>query len=388
MADRFLREVQRMHQLRQDINEMTPEEVDELIRGLGDDAAEDWVFAARDAQLPPPDLSWCWLFLGGRGAGKSHSMSAAVHTAVRAGIKRIHFIAPTTTDFHDINIEGKSGIFATCGRDPRPRWVSSCWLFLGGRGAGKSHSMSAAVHTAVRAGIKRIHFIAPTTADFHDVNIEGKSGIFATCGRDPRPRWVSSRRRLEWPNGAMCVFFSGEEPESLRGPQCELCIIDEIGRMGYQQSVFDTMMLGLRLGDRPRVLIATTPRTTPFMKRLVVMDDVRITIGSTYDNAEHLSAGFLKKVRELYEGTRLGRQELQGAMILDPQNALFKDDWLIHDEVAEDLIEQVTVGVDPSGGGDEVGIVASALLQDGRFAVLADRTTTGSPAQWGEAVVR
>jgi|SRR5215470_9401063 len=91
MADRFLREVKRMHQLRQDINEMTPKEADELIRGLGNDAAEDWVFAARDAQLPPPDLSWCWLFLGVRGAGKSHSMSAAVHTAVRAGIKRIHF---------------------------------------------------------------------------------------------------------------------------------------------------------------------------------------------------------------------------------------------------------------------------------------------------------
>jgi phage terminase large subunit-like protein len=93
-------------------------------------------------------------------------------------------------------------------------------------------------------------------------------------------------------------------------------------------------------------------------------------------------------VRELYEGTRLGRQELQGAMILDPQNALFKDEWLIHNDVPEDIIEQVTVGVDPSGGNDEVGIVASALLNDGRFAVLADRTTTGSPAQWGEAVVR
>ena len=73
MADRFLREVQRMHRLRWDINEMSPDEADELIRGLGDDAAEDWVFAARDAQLPPPDLSWCWLFLGGRGAGKSAS---------------------------------------------------------------------------------------------------------------------------------------------------------------------------------------------------------------------------------------------------------------------------------------------------------------------------
>jgi phage terminase large subunit-like protein len=162
----------------------------------------------------------------------------------------------------------------------------------------------------------------------------------------------------------------------------------DVARMRYQQSVFDTMMLGLRLGGRPRVLIATTPRTTPFMKRLVAMDDIRITTGSTYDNAEHPSAGFLKKVRELYEGTRPGRQELQGAMILDPMNALFKDDWLIHNDVPEDLIEQVTVGVDPSGGDDEVGIVASALLQDGRFAVLADRSATGSPAQWGEAVVR
>src|SRR5215472_17102875 len=89
------------------------------------------------------------------------------------------------------------------------------------RSTGKSHSMAAAVHVAVRAGIKRIHLSAPTAADFHDVNLEGKSGILATCGRDPRPRWVSSERRLEWPNAAVCVFFSGEEPESLRGPQCE-----------------------------------------------------------------------------------------------------------------------------------------------------------------------
>jgi phage terminase large subunit-like protein len=124
------------------------------------------------------------------------------------------------------------------------------------------------------------------------------------------------------------------------------------------------------------------------MKKLVAMDSVSITTGTTYDNSRHLSPEFLRKIRELYEGTRLGRQELQGAMILDPVNALFKDDWLVHDEVADDVIEQVTVGVDPSGGGDEVGIVASALLNDGRFAVLADRSTNGSPAQWGDAVVR
>jgi phage terminase large subunit-like protein len=320
MSDRFLHEVAAMHKIRADVRALS-EEAREALMEAKADAGRDWVFLARDAQLPPADLGWCWLFLGGRGAGKSHSMSCAVHTAVRAGITRIHLVAPTT-------------------------------------------------------------------ADFHDVNLEGRSGILATCGRDPRPRWVSSRRRLEWDNGALCVFFSGEEPDSLRGPQAELCIIDEIGRMRYQQAVFDMAMMGLRLGDKPRMFLATTPRTTPFMKKLVSMEGVRITTGSTYDNAKHLSAEYLRKVRELYEGTRLGRQELQGAMILDPVNALFKDDWLVHDDVAEDTIEQATVGVDPSGGADDVGIVASALLNDGRFAVLADRTTSGSPAVWGEAAVK
>src|SRR5262252_145472 len=321
MGDRFLSEIRRAHETRAAIAAMDEAAVERLIADMGDRLAEHWTYNARDAQLPPPDLDWCWLFLAGRGSGKSHSMSCAIHMAVRAGIKRIHLVAPTT-------------------------------------------------------------------ADLHDVNLDGPSGILKTAGADPVPKWVGYKRRLEWPNGAMCVFFSGEEPESLRGPQAELAVVDELARMRYQQQVFDNAMLGLRLGDKPRLLVSTTPRPTPFMKKLVTMDGVSITSGTTYDNARHLSPEFLRKIRELYEGTRLGRQELQGAMILDPVNALFKDDWLIHDEVAEDLIEQVTVGVDPSGGADEVGIVASALLNDGRFAVLADRSTSGSPAQWGEAAVK
>jgi phage terminase large subunit-like protein len=86
MADRFLREVSNMHRLRKDIRSLPLANAEEFMKRLGDDAADDWVFRARDAQLPPIDLDWCWLFLGGRGTGKSHSMSAAVHIAVRAGI--------------------------------------------------------------------------------------------------------------------------------------------------------------------------------------------------------------------------------------------------------------------------------------------------------------
>jgi phage terminase large subunit-like protein len=320
-ADPFLAEARRMREVRAKLRLMQPDARAKLIAKLGDDAADSWVFSARDDQLPPEDLDWCWLLLGGRGAGKTRALSAAIHAAVRAGVKRIHLIAPTS-------------------------------------------------------------------ADLADVNIEGSAGILRTAGDDPAPKFLAYRRRLEWPNGALCVVFSGEEPDQLRGPECELCLIDEIARMRHQSQVFDNAMLGLRLGGKPRLLLATTPKPSLFMKKLVAMKDIRITTGSTYDNAAHLSASFLAKIRELYEGTRVGRQELLGTMLLDPQNALFKDDWLIHSDVPAETIEQATVGVDPSGGGDEIGIVVSALLTDGRFGVLADRSCQGSPGQWGEAVVK
>jgi phage terminase large subunit-like protein len=137
------------------------------------------------------------------------------------------------------------------------------------------------------------------------------------------------------------------------------------------------------------MLIATTPRPTPFIKKLVKQDRLVITTGSTFDNEAHLSPAFLRRIRDLYEGTRIGRQELNGALLLDPENALFKDDWIIRDPVPEEMIEQASVGVDPSGGGDEIGIVVGALLTDGRLAVLADRSlSAASPGNWGDEVIK
>ncbi len=220
-----------------------------------------------------------------------------------------------------------------------------------------------------------------------DVLVEGPSGLMKTCGAGLVPQIIRYKRRVEWPNGATCALFSGEEPDQLRGPQAQLCYVDELAKMRYAEDVFDNAMLGLRLGDKPRMLITTTPRPTAFMKKLVKMEGVSITTSSTFANTL-LSADFLKRVREQYEGTRRGLQELHGSMLLEPADALFEETWLIHDDVKEDRIEQVTVGVDPSGGSDEVGIIVGALLNDGRLAVLADRSTAGSPAQWGDAVVR
>ena len=115
MADLFLDAVRDLHQQRAKVRAMTPERRAQMFAELGDDAADEWVFAARDAQLPPEDLGWAWLFLGGRGAGKTHAGSSAIHLAVRAGLSRIHAVAPTTADVWDVLVEGPSGPRKTCG---------------------------------------------------------------------------------------------------------------------------------------------------------------------------------------------------------------------------------------------------------------------------------
>src|SRR5262249_61719753 len=121
MADRFLREVKRMHQLRADINEMTPEEADELIRGLGDDAAEDWIFAARDAQLPPSDLSWCWVLLAGGVARATESVLAVAEPSARACKMRKRIDAPIAADCDHDRSEGWRRTVASCGLRRRQR---------------------------------------------------------------------------------------------------------------------------------------------------------------------------------------------------------------------------------------------------------------------------
>jgi hypothetical protein len=66
-------------------------------------------------------------------------------------------------------------------------------------------------------------------------------------------------------------------------------------------------------------------------------------------------------------------------MILDPENALFKDKWLIHDDVPEDLIEQVTVGVDPSGGETKLALSRPRFGNRTPMAAWREGISSGSP---------
>ena len=106
----------------------------------------------------------------------------------------------------------------------------------------------------------RIALIGETEHDAREVMVEGISGLLAVHRYDERPQWIPSRRRLEWTNGAVAQLFSAENPRALRGPQFSAAWCDELAKWRQAEATFDMLQFGLRLGERPRQVITTTPR--------------------------------------------------------------------------------------------------------------------------------
>ena len=272
---------------------------------------------------------------------------------------------------------------------PAGDWTT--WLFMAGRGAGKTRAGSEWVHQQVRDGAKRIALVGATASDCRDVMVEGESGLLATASPMDMPVYEPSRRRLTWPNGAIASTYSAEEPDRLRGPQHDAAWCDELAAWRHA-AAWPMMLLGLRLGESPRALVTTTPRPTKLVKELIGQPTTVVTRGSTYDNRENLAPSFLDSIIKRYENTRLGRQELQGEIIEDVEGALWT--LMMLDELRGDEppdLERIVVAVDPAVSAhqdsDETGIVAVGIGVDGEGYVLADRSCRLSPDGWGRRVV-
>jgi phage terminase large subunit-like protein len=273
------------------------------------------------------------------------------------------------------------------------------WLLMAGRGFGKTRTGSEWIRECVEAGVARhIALVAPTAADARDVMVEGPAGILAVSSPWCRPQYEPSKRRLTWPNGAIASTFSSEESDRLRGPQHDLAWCDELGAWADPSSTWDMLAFGLRLGQHPRWLVTTTPKPIKLLRELLARDgkDVTVTRGSTFDNAANLAAPFLDAVKARYEGTRLGRQELNAELLLDIPGALWNREMLEKAYFSGRLpdMRRVVVAVDPSGTrgeedtGDSVGIVVAGLGLDERGYILADRTCKLSPDAWGREAVK
>lgn len=263
---------------------------------------------------------------------------------------------------------------------------------MGGRGAGKTRAGSEWICEEVQSGrAKRIALVSPTAHDARHVMVEGESGILTVAPSWCRPDYEPSRRRLSWPNGAEAFTFSSEEADRLRGPQFDLAWADELAAWTDPQAVWDMLAFALRLGSKPRWLATTTPRPLPLIRSLLKRSDVVVTRATTFDNSANLAPTFLESIKARYEGTRLGRQELNAELLEDFVGALFSRDVLERARYSGRLpqMKRIVVAIDPSGTGgeddtgDSVGIVIAGLGEDGFGYVLADRTIKASPAVWG-----
>jgi predicted phage terminase large subunit-like protein len=263
---------------------------------------------------------------------------------------------------------------------------------LAGRGFGKTRSGAEWVRAQVGAGTaKRIALVAPTAADARDVMIEGESGLLAIAPSDDRPLYEPSKRRLSWPNGAVATLFSADEPERLRGPQFDAAWCDELAAWRYP-AAWDNLMMCLRLGEHPRVVVTTTPKPVRLVRALLKSPDCVVTRGTTRENARHLAPSFLAAIVKQYEGTRLGRQELEAELLEDVPGALWTRDAIERARVATaPVLRRVVVAIDPAASSgesaDETGIVVAGLGEDGHGYVLDDLSGRYRPHEWAARAI-
>jgi len=278
---------------------------------------------------------------------------------------------------------------------PPGNWKT--WLLMSGRGFGKTRVGAEFVNSLAKTGnIKLIALIGKTPADVRDTMIEvGESGILAISPPWFKPNYEPSKRRLTYPNGAIAIIYSGEEPDQLRGPQHGAAWVDELCKFAHPQETWDNLMLGLRIGDNPQVVVTTTPRPIPTIKMIASDPTTVITRGHTLDNKANLSPSYLKYILGKYEGTRLGRQELAGEILDDNPNALWQRAKIDELRVTKcpDLI-RIVVGVDPEASSGEnsaeTGIIVAGIAEVNGVMhgyILADLSIRGTPSEWAMSAV-
>ena len=262
-------------------------------------------------------------------------------------------------------------------------------LFLAGRGWGKT--LTGAYDTVQYCLENRgvvCGVIAPTYGDLKRVVFAGDSGfiniiepeLLSTTG------YNKSDNEIHFYNGSKIIGFPAIEPDRLRGVQFHRAWCDELASWRYRES-WDNLMMALRLGQDPKCIITTTPRPTKLIKELAKRSDTQIIKGNTFENIDNLAPSAVAMLKERYEGTRIGRQELFAEILEDVEGALFNGQ-LIEEGRVRDVpeLERIVVAVDPAvtstEHSDETGIIVAGRTSDNHFYILQDASQTTSPDVW------
>ena len=268
---------------------------------------------------------------------------------------------------------------------------------MAGRGFGKTRlGAEWLAGQAVKYDNVRCAIIARTFQDVRNVAVQGVSGILNILNEyNAIKEWNKANGIITLHNGSTIQTFSADSPDSLRGPQFHFAWCDELAAWQYADT-WDQLQFGMRLPEhKPQTVITTTPRPTKLIKDLVKRSTTAVTRGSTFDNAENLSANALAEMQMRYGGTRLGQQELYGAILDDNPGALWNRSGLENTRIRKEelpVLVRVVVGVDPavtSGeDSDLTGIVVAGLSNDGQYYVLDDQTLKASPQVWAEKAIQ
>jgi predicted phage terminase large subunit-like protein len=272
---------------------------------------------------------------------------------------------------------------------PEGTWQN--WLILAGRGFGKTRTGAETIRHMVSSGLyKRIALIGGSVEEVLNVMVNGNSGIMTVTPKRERPRYQSRTQTLIWPNQAQAQIFGSHHPEKLRGPQFDAAWIDELAKFRLANEIWDQLQLGLRLGENPKCLITTTPRTIPLIQTLIKDPHTVITKGTTFDNAANLATSYIDQIKRQFTGTRLGAQELYAEILTETQGALWQRDMIRYKTHDADFV-RIVVAIDPAAThhekSDETGIVVAGLSEDGNVYVLEDLSGRHSPNDWGKAAV-
>ena len=298
---------------------------------------------------------------------------------------------------------------------PHDDWT--VWVAQAGRGFGKTRAGAEWISARAREHPgASIALVAATTEEARQVMVEGRGGLLRAA-RDGEERlhmhWEPGLRRLTFASGAQAFLYSGADGDKLRGPEHHFAWCDELAKWKQAQAAWDNLMLGLRAGARPQVVVTTTPRPVPALHAVLAAGQLVLTRGRSRDNP-HIAAAALAWAEASYAGTRLGRQELDGELLEDVQGALWTRALIERSRVppflpelasgrgtaaegggggvprtARDHLTRILIGVDPpaTAAGDECGIIVCGLGADGIGYVLADRSAGGlSPEQWARRV--
>ena len=287
-------------------------------------------------------------------------------------------------------------------RAPEGDWAT--WVIMGGRGAGKTRAGAEWVRGLVEGATptepgmcRRVALIGDTVDQVREVMIFGDSGIVACSPPDRKPVWNSTRKSLIWPNGAEAMVVSAQNPESLRGPQFDAAWLDELAKWKKARDVWDMLQFTLRIGDAPRSMVTTTPRSQRLLQEILEANDTVVTSAPTEANRANLADVYVRKIIADYSGTRLGRQEIYGELMMDVEGALWTVGQFDQSRVKEHApLDRIVVAVDPpatSGAkADACGIIVAGAIaqgspQDWRAFVIADLTIeNATPNQWAKVV--